>query len=253
MKNNDEFPKLTILPDFSPPPQPRLTNSEKYGSLYWMGITGLIASILLVSWFAVNLWMMRDVWQAIYVLHDADSAVDARVQASEFLASDPRMEPSQIQPMIFRKSLPDKARYILAEHLDKALSAKDAGEMIQLLSTEGPTSPPNWLRGHLARLAVITLKPDSSFPVSTMTKFITDPDPIVADWAAFGLARCSDPKARQVGLDRLQIRAKEGSALATNLLISKDGQSVPEVFALNQAIKAMRVETSQNKAVAPVD
>jgi|GEM_PF-3596081 len=253
MKNNDEFPKLTILPDFSPPPQPRLTNSEKYGSLYWMGIAGLIASIMLVSWFAVNLWMMRDVWQAIYVLHDADSPVDARVQAAEFLSTDPRMEPSQIQPMIFRKSLPEKARYILAEHLDKALSAKDAGEMLQLLSTEGPTSPPNWLRGHLARLAVITLKPDSSFPVTTLTKFIADPDPVVADWAAFGLARCLDPKARQVGLDRLDQRAKSGSSLATNLLIAKDGASVTSTVALNQAIKAMRAETSQNKSVAPID
>lgn len=151
--------------------------------------------------------------------------------------------------MIFRKSLPDKARYILAEHLNKALSTKDAGDMLSILSTTGPTSPPNWLRGHMARLAATSLKSESTFPVASFKKLLEDEDPVVADWSAFWLARCSDPDARQIGMNRLQQKAKAGSKLATSLMIAKDGPSVASTLALNQAIQAMRLETNQNKAV----
>ncbi len=250
MKNNDPFPKLTILNDTTPPPPaPRLSNSEKYGSLYWMGISGLIASILLVGWFGTNLWLMRNLWQAIFVLHSADYPEAQRIEAAEKLIADQRMESAQIQPMIFRKSIPEKARYLLAEHLDKALSAQDAGEMLKLITTTGPTSPPNWLRGHLTRLAATSLRADSSFPASSFEKLLTDSDPIVADWAAFGLIRSTNPNSQKLGMNRLDQRAKAGSALSANLILAKDGPSVASTLAIQQAIQAMRQETPQNRSL----
>jgi len=174
MKNDDSFPKLTILPDTPAPAQPRLTMAEKYGSLYWLGISGLVFSIGLIGWFGWNLVAMRHVWQAVYVLHDTDSPLPERLGAVDVLLKEPRVQPAQIQPMMFRPTLPDKARYLLAEGLPKAVSPGDARQMLSVLATKNASSPPNWLRGHLARLAAVTIPPGDRFPAEGFRTLLTD-------------------------------------------------------------------------------
>jgi len=247
MKNDDSFPKLTILPDAPVPAQPRLSNAEKYGSLYWLGISGLIFSLGLVTWFAWSLVSMRSVWQAVYVLHDTSRPTDERLSAAESLLADPRVQPSQIQPMIFRPTLPDKARYLLAEGLEKAVSTSDARQMLAVLVTSNATSPPNWLRGHLARLAAVTIPADARFPGEAFRNLLTDEDPVVADWAAYALAVCGADADKSAGMALLETRAAAGSPLAKALA---DAAKAPqEQSLLNKVKSAMRTETPATRAI----
>ncbi len=247
MKNDDSFPKLTILPDTPVPAQPRLSTAEKYGSLYWLGISGLVFSLGLVTWFAWSLLAMRSIWQAVYVLHDTSRPSEERQAAAESLLGDPRVQPSQIQPMIFRPTLPDKSRYLLAEGLEKAVSPADARQMLAVLATRNASSPPNWLRGHLARLAAVTIPADDRFPSEAYRNLLTDEDPIVADWAAFALAANGTETDRVAGNRRLESRSADGSALAAALDEALDSPlSAPK---LKNASLAMRQETEANRAI----
>jgi hypothetical protein len=247
MKNDDSFPKLTILPDTPAPAQPRLTMAEKYGSLYWMGISGLIFSIGLIGWFGWNLVAMRHVWRAVFVLHDTTAATADRMAAVDVLLTDPDVQPSQIQPMMFRPTLPDKARYLLAEGLEKAVSPGDARQMLAVLATKNASSPPNWLRGHLARLAAVTIPAGDRFPAEAFRTLLADEDPIVADWAAYALAVAGPDADKSAATARLEKRAAEASGLAGALKEAVSGKS-PEA-AMKQAIQAMRSETDGNKAI----
>lgn len=249
MKNNGEFPKLTILNDLPERTEARLTTAQKYGSLFWLGVSGLVVTVLLVGWFGTQLWAMRDIWRAIYVLHEESMPVAQRLQAAEFLASDPRVEPGQVQPMIFRKTLPDKARYLLAERLDEALSAKDASQMLKLLGTTGPTSPPNWLRGHLARLAAVTVRADGRFPSGLFEQLMIDEDPVVANWAAYALTRARDEEVKALGAKQLETWSKAGSALSAALLTASQATGEARTVVLKDALKAMRQATPQNREI----
>jgi hypothetical protein len=247
MKNDDSFPKLTILPDTPAPAQPRLSNSEKYGSLYWLGISGLVVSILLVGWFTWNLVAMRQVWRAVYVLHDTSGSTESRLAAVETLLNDPRVQPSQVQPMIFRPTLPDKARYLLAESLEKALSPVEARQMLGLLASNNATAPPNWLRGQLARLAAVTIPAGRNYPAESFRKLMGDDDAVVADWAAYALAVNGEPADAQTANERLTKRAAEGSPLANALVDAAKAADKSAAFAL--ARRAMRSETAANQAI----
>lgn len=243
-----EFPKLTVLPDSEgPPQQPRLTNFQKYGGLYWLGIAGLVSSLLLVGWFAVNMWLMRDVWREIYVLHNEDLPEARRIAAAEFLANAPDIEATQIQPMIFRRPLPEKARIILAESLKQADNAASARQMLGLLATEGATSPQPWLRRHLARLAAITIPVDSRFPANTFEKHLSDDDAVVADWSAFALTRQNDPLLRKKGVDWLESRSGDDTKLAEALLAAVRGVDLSRSLALEQATRL----TSRQQEATP--
>lgn len=226
MKNNEpfDFPKLTILPDSGPVPEPaRLTNLQKYGGLYWLGLAGLVTTFLLVGWFGINLWLMRGVWREIYVLHKEDFPDARRIAAARYLAESPDVQPSQIQPMLFRRPLPDEARLILAESLKKADSVASARQMLGLLATEGATSPPPFLRRHLARLSAVTIPADSRFPAESFAALLNDKDLIVADWAAFALTRSADESRKKQGIDWLKMQSGTKSELAETLLKAADG------------------------------
>jgi hypothetical protein len=235
-----DFPKLPILPDSDKPPeQPRLSNLQKYGGLYWLGIGGLVVSVLLVGWFAIQLWLLRDVWREIYVLHNKDLADDRRIAAATFLAKHPRVEAAQIQPMIFRRSLPDQARLLLAEGLKKTDTATSARQMLGLLETEGATSPPDYLRGHLARLAALNIPADDRFPVDLFRRMMADRDSAVAAWCAYGLTRSTGADDRQQGLNFLDQKAKHNSMMERSLLMAANSEGLSRSLSLQQAMDAM--------------
>lgn len=235
-----DFPKLNILPDSDKPPeQPRLSMSQKYGGLYWLGTGGLVVSIMLVGWFAIQLWLMRDVWREIYVLHRAGLPDDRRISAAAFLAKDPRVEPAQIQPMLFRRDLPDRARYLLAAGLKKTDTAISARQMLGLLATEGATSPPDYLRGHLARLAALSIPAERNFPEKQFEGLLTDREKAVAAWSAFALTRSKIESTRQAGMSYLEKKAREKSLLEDALLMAARSEDLPRSLALQRATDLM--------------
>jgi hypothetical protein len=236
-----DFPKLNILPDSDKPPEaPRLSVQQKYGGLYWLGIGGLIVSVILVGWFATQLWLLRDVWREIYVLHRSELPDDRRIAAAAFLAKDPRVEPAQIQPMLFRRTLPEKARYILAAGLNKTDSATSARQMLGLLATEGATSPPDYLRGHLARLSALNIPAEMNFPNESFERLLADRNQSVAAWSAYALTRSQDESKKQAGLAYLEKRASEKSAIDAALLTAARSSDLARSLALQRAIDLMK-------------
>ena len=154
-----EFPKLPIidppgrpsfpeLPIVTPDP-PRLTLAEKYGSLYYLGIGGLILTLAMVGNFAYQIWKTRDLWAAVFVLGNEYRPMPERVRAAWAMAHHPAALDAQKVELAFNKDLPDLVRYIVAEGLTPdAIRADPKAYALQVARSEGW---PNWLRLVLTR------------------------------------------------------------------------------------------------------
>ena len=154
-----DFPKLPIitpppaprfpdLPILEPDP-PRMTLREKYGALFYLGIGGLIFSVFLVGSFFYQLYRTRDLWAAVYVLHDPQSTDPARYEAAWAIAYSPDANDRQRMDFALRTDLPDLARYIIAEGLTPdSIRADPKGYALSAAMSEGW---PDWLRLLVAR------------------------------------------------------------------------------------------------------
>jgi hypothetical protein len=143
---SSSFPSLPIL---SPSEVPGRSEREKYGTLFYLGIAGLVVLVSLVTWFAYRAWTMRDVWSEIYVLHDPKVSIEKRVQAAITLSHDTRVEPNQLWDLSLNRRLPELARYALAEGIGPELVAQDPQGYVSAVAR----SPdwPSWLRLVLMR------------------------------------------------------------------------------------------------------
>ena len=101
------FPSLPIINN---PQAPARSQREKYGTLFYLGILGLIVLVTLVGWFGYRVWSLRDVWAKIYVLNDAREPEARRIQAAFSLGRDPRVEQRQLWDLSLRRGLPELAR-----------------------------------------------------------------------------------------------------------------------------------------------
>ena len=137
------------LPTHHLPPGPARSQREKYGTLFYLGIAGLVVLVALVGWFGYRAWSMRDVWSNIYILHDASVPEEKRVQAAFTLSRDPRVEQNQLWDLSLNRRLPELARYLLAEGIGPELVAQDP----QGYASAVTLSPdwPDWLRLVLVR------------------------------------------------------------------------------------------------------
>src|SRR5208283_1346841 len=140
------FPSLPIINN---PQAPSRSQREKYGTLFYLGILGLIVLVTLVGWFGYRVWSLRDVWAKIYVLNDAGEPEARRIQAAFSLGHDPRVEQRQLWDLSLRRGLPELARDILAEGIGPELVAEDPQGYVTAVAR----SPdwPDWLRLGLAR------------------------------------------------------------------------------------------------------
>ena len=154
-----DFPKLPIVTPPSPPQfpdlpilepdPPRMSLREKYGGLFYLGIGGLVFSLFLVGSFFYQLYRTRELWAAVYVLHDPQSTDPARFEAAWAIAHNPDANDRQRMDFALRTDLPDLARYIIAEGLTPdAIRADPKGYAVSAARSEGW---PDWLRLLVAR------------------------------------------------------------------------------------------------------
>ena len=178
------------LPIVTPDPAPR-SAVEKYGSMYLLGLAGLVVVVGLVSWFAVGVWSLRAVWSGIYTLHDEGRPIPERVQAAFALSRDPRVTPPQRWEMCLRKPLPELARYVLAESLTAEIVRPDARHY-SLMVARSPGWP-DWLRLLLVRPLAYGAAEGLALPRDPLVELGRHHDPAIRLWADF--ARSASPDA----------------------------------------------------------
>jgi hypothetical protein len=244
------FPTLPIVTADSP----RLSQREKYGSLFYLGLLGLAVAIGLVAWFAHGAWEMRGVWSNIYVLHDEARPASDRVRAAFSLSRDPRVNQRQRWDICLRTPLPSLARYVVAESLTAEAAAADPRGYA--LTVARSPNWPDWLRLLLARPMAYAAVEGVTFPRVALEELRANPDPGVALWASFVVAQ-EDPKDR-AGLPELEAACRRTGwerDLASLLREAARGRGRPaeQTRFLDRATIWLRANHPQGKAFwAPV-
>ena len=190
-----QFPKLPILSPAEIPPPPRLSQREKYGGLFYVGIAGLVLLCLMVGWFAYGFWSLRDVWEDVYVLHNPKRSEWDRVQAAFRLTHDPRVNDGQRMEICLRRDVPDLARYLLAEAISTDAVASDPRSFS--LAVARSSDWPDWLRLLLARRVTYGAAREYAIPHQALDELAGHADPMIGLWAKSALillAPSSDPK-----------------------------------------------------------
>ena len=194
------FPSLPIVT----PDLPQKTTAEKYGGLFYLGIAGLVIMVGLVGWFSWGVWSLRSVWTNIYILNDSTRPDSERNQAAYELSRDPQVNARQRWDLALTRTLPPIARYLIAESiLAEAAETDPRGYVLAVSRSEGW---PDWLRVLLAEPIAYATSQGRKFPRDPLVELSKNPDPAVALWATFSLARIGDVEA----FANLRTAAKSG-------------------------------------------
>ena len=180
------FPELPIIQPPPPPAPERKTQAEKYGGLFFLGIGGLLALVLLVGWFAYGLWSLRDVWANVYAVNDPKRPDRERIEAARVLSKDPRVSQRQLWDLALSRVPPPAARYLLAEALTGEAAEDDPrGYVLAVSRSEGW---PGWLRILLARPVAYAAGEGKRFPEGSLVELSRNTDPVVSLWGVYALA-----------------------------------------------------------------
>jgi len=177
------FPSLPIINN---PQAPARSQREKYGTLFYLGILGLIVLVTLMGWFGYRVWLLRDVWARIYVLNDAREPAARRIQAAFSLGHDRRVEPRQLWDLSLRRGLPELARAILAEGVGPELVAEDPQGYVTAVARSSDW--PGWLRLVLARPLAYAATRGHAISRERLGELCRLGDPILRVWALYALA-----------------------------------------------------------------
>jgi hypothetical protein len=211
------FPKLPILSPSEIPP-PRLSQREKYGGLFYLGIAGLVVLIALVVIFIHGAWALRDVGAAVYILHDPRRPELDRVQAALRLSRDPRVDDAQRMAICLERELPDLARYLLAESISTDLVAADPRSYA--LAVARSAGWPDWLRLLLARRLTYAAERGYAIPRDALDELAGQADPMIALWAttARGLLAVGPDRSAALALEQASHVPGPQGELAARLL-----------------------------------
>lgn len=183
------FKAFPTLPIVTADP-PRRSQSEKYGGLFYLGIGGLAVLISLIGWFGFRVWLLRDVWTNVYILHDQGKSDEQRIQAAFALSRNPRATTAQRWEIALRKELPELARYLIAESIGADIASEDPrGYPTTVARSDGW---PDWLRLLLTRPIAYAAADGLSIPPEPLGQLRNEADPTIALWAAF--AQSVSPK-----------------------------------------------------------
>lgn len=176
-------PHFPTLPIVTVDPASKMSQREKYGAFFYLGIAGLLIALALVGRFAWDAWAMRDVWQNVYVLHDEKRPTDERIRAAYALSRDGRVVAQQRWDIALRKPLPDLARYLMAESLPTDLAKADPQEFARVVAfSEGW---PEWLRLLGLRSMAEAAAEGTGFPGEALDGLAKHADPLFAAWADY--------------------------------------------------------------------
>lgn len=179
------FPSLPIIT----PDTPRLSDREKYGALFHLGLAGLVVVIGLLTWFAWSAWSLRSVLVNVFVLHEPKRSESDRIQAAYALTRDPNVNQRQLWDIALSKPqppLPPLARYLVAEGLTaEAVSADPRGYAVSVARSEGW---PDWLRLLLLRPMAYRAAAGQPLPREPLEELAGNPDPAIQLWAQYILA-----------------------------------------------------------------
>ena len=182
---NQRFPDLPILSreEVQRSEQAaRLTQTEKYGGLYYLGIGGLFVVLGLLGWFGWSVWSLRPVWSAVYALNDPQRPDQERIEAANRLAENPDVTPRQLWDLALNRSVPPLARYRLATTLDeRALDPDASAYALAVARSEGW---PDWLRLALVRPLAYGAE-RWALPQAPLAELRTHAEPAIQAWAAY--------------------------------------------------------------------
>lgn len=230
------FPKLPIL---SQAELPALTQREKYGGLFYLGIGGLLVLIALVGWFAYGVWAVRDVFTDVYLLHDATRPEAERNQAAFRLTQNARLNDTQLMQTALERDLPDLARYLLAEAVSTDAVAHDPRSYA--LSMARSPDWPDWLRLVLARRLAYGAGRGYAIPRDPVEELARHADPMISLWATCALAELPDADAVwSAKLEKAVAENGEPGELATSLLAALQSSETNREARLDAATFWMR-------------
>ncbi len=216
-----QFPELPILNASAvvSTSAPVRSQREKYGGLFYLGISGLVFLIAWIGWFGYGVWTNRDIWADVYTLSSTTRPEEERVQAAFRLSGNPRLDDTQKMALTLRRDLPDLARYLLAESVSTELVARDPRSFTMLVAR----SPgwPDWIRLILSRRLGYAAGRGYDIPREPIEELRQHSDPMIRLWATYTLAllpRSGSDPAMIAEMEEAAHAADARSELATRLL-----------------------------------
>ena len=243
-----DFPKLPIItppgnkvPELPviTPDSPKASLREKYGALYYLGIAGLAVTVALVSTFAYGVWVLRDIWWAVYTLHHEGKPEEERIRAAWAIARHPSAIDQQKYDIALRKDLPKLARYVIAEGLtSQAIQADPKGYALMVAKSEGW---PDWLRLLMARPMAYAVGEGYRIPWEPLDLLRENRDPVIALWATYTRAAMEpgDPPALRA-LEQAAGRGDRYSPLAALLVSAAKSEGKDRLAKLDEATAWLR-------------
>ena len=236
-KETELFSGFLGLPIVTPDP-PRKSQAEKYGSMLYLGAGGLVVVLALVGWFAYQVSGMRDLWAAIYVLHDSHRPAKERIDAAWALSKDERLNQRQRFEMVERqRGLPPAARYLLAESL--TAEAAQADPRAYALAVARSQGWPDWLRYcSLLRPIAYAAAVGTRFPSEPLKELSWSSDPYIVLWAAFVRDVAGDTAAEGIleravhADDEVSSRHRSALSMQAQLLLDAAHSEGEERFSL---------------------
>ncbi len=200
--------------------------------------------VALLGWFAYGVWSHRDLWADVYVLHDAKRPEIERVRAAFRLSRDDRLSDDSRRQMALERTLPDLARYLLAESVSTDEVVRDP-RAFALAVARSPDWP-DWLRLVLTRRLAYGAARGYAIPREAVTELAQHSDPMIRVWAYYTFAVTPGADAAMdAELEKAAQAPGDAKELAAKLTADLAGPAASREKRLDEATRWMRNHHAQ--------